>query len=61
MSILDTMLPQAAATGEAEGGVLVGHIGSFDFAIGGPDGLGGKQSGANPYDLYALLLLPAPR
>jgi putative redox protein len=49
--------PQALVVGDFEnGGWLKGRAGGSEFPIGGPDGLGGKAVGANPYELLSASL-----
>jgi putative redox protein len=37
-------------------GALVGHVGTSEFSIGGPDGVGQVAPGPNPYDLLSASL-----
>lgn len=44
------------ASDPAHHGALVGHVGTSEFAVGGPDGIGQISPGPNPYDLLSASL-----
>lgn len=51
-----TLREVVVATDPARHGALVGHVGTAEFAVGGPDGVGQISAGPNPYDLLSASL-----
>src|SRR3954468_10110805 len=49
--------PQAEVVADLDGaGTLNGRAGASVFSIGGPDGIGGRAAGVNPYELLSASL-----
>lgn len=44
------------ASDPAHHDALIGHVGTSEFAVGGPDGIGEISPGPNPYDLLSASL-----